>query len=86
MEYVVAVFVNRSQSQMFSKSLYGKGVPSSVISTPRDLGVSCGLSVRFNMVHLPIAKMIINSGRYNSFKNFYKVLQIGHNKYSYIRV
>lgn len=86
MEYVIAVFVNRSQSQLFSKMLYRRGIPSSIISTPRDLGVSCGLSVRINMAHLNVARVVLRSGNYNSFKNFYRVVPISHNKYSYIRV
>ena len=52
MEYVLAVFVNRSHSQMFYKVLKSKGIPANVISTPRDLGLSCGLSVKFNILHL----------------------------------
>ena len=86
MEYVLAVFINRSHSQMFSKMLISKGIASNVISTPRDLGLSCGLSVKFNFAYLNVAKNILKSSRLNSFKNFYKVVPLGHNQYSYIRV
>lgn len=86
MEYVVAVFINRSQSQMFSKLLNRRGIPNTVISTPRDLGVSCGLSVKFNLVHLNIAKGILRMGDFGTFKNFYKIIPLSGSRNSYIRV
>jgi hypothetical protein len=86
MEYVLAVFVNRSHSQLFSKLLLSKGIPANVISTPRDLGLSCGLSVKFNLAHLGIAKNLLKSSGFTSFKNFYKEMHLGYNKYNYIKV
>jgi hypothetical protein len=86
MEYVIAVFLNRSHSQLFSKILHSKGVPNNLISTPRDLGVSCGLSVKFNIIQLSKVKQILNCGSYSTFKNFYKIVQISNNKTIYIKV
>lgn len=86
MEYVIAVFLNRSQSQLFAKMLYRVGVPNNVIATPRDLGVSCGLSVKFNLAHLLKAKEVLKRGNYSTFKNFYKMVQLSINRFTYIKV
>lgn len=86
MDYILAVFINRAQSQMFSKMLQRQGVPNSLISTPSALGVSCGLSVKFNINFLNKARAVLNASSYSSFKNFYKIIPLGTNKNTYIRV
>ena len=45
--YGVAVFRSRQQVMRFEQILRRFGVPVSVISTPRDISMGCGLSVRF---------------------------------------
>lgn len=45
--YGVAAFRSRQQVLWFEGMLRRRGVPVSVISTPRDISMGCGLSVRF---------------------------------------
>jgi len=45
--YGVAAFRSRQQVLRFEQALRRHGVPASVISTPRDISMGCGLSVRF---------------------------------------
>lgn len=45
--YGVAAFRSRQQVLWFEQALRARGVPSGVISTPRDISMGCGLSVRF---------------------------------------
>ena len=45
--YGVAAFRSRQQVLWFEQALRGRGVPVEVISTPRDISMGCGLSVRF---------------------------------------
>jgi len=45
--YGVAAFRSRQQVLRFEQILRRYGVPVSVISTPRDISMGCGLSVRF---------------------------------------
>ena len=45
--YGVAAFRSRQQVLWFESALRRRGVPVSVISTPRDISMGCGLSVRF---------------------------------------
>ena len=45
--YGVAAFRSRQNVLWFEQVLRRYGVPISVISTPRDISMGCGLSVRF---------------------------------------
>ena len=45
--YGVAAFRSRQQVLRFESILRRRGVPVRVISTPRDISMGCGLSVRF---------------------------------------
>ena len=45
--YGVAAFRSRQHVLWFEQLLQRYGVPVSVISTPRDISMGCGLSVRF---------------------------------------
>lgn len=45
--YGVAAFRSRQQVLWFEAALRRRGVPAGVISTPRDISMGCGLSVRF---------------------------------------
>ena len=45
--YGVAAFRSRQQVLWFEAVLRRLGVPVEVISTPRDISMGCGLSVRF---------------------------------------
>lgn len=45
--YGVAAFRSRQQVLRFESTLRRQGIPTSVVSTPRDISMGCGLSVRF---------------------------------------
>ena len=46
-EYGVAAFRSRQQVLRFEAALRQCGVPTSIVTTPRDISMGCGLSVRF---------------------------------------
>ena len=46
-EYGVAAFRSRQQVLRFEAALRQRGVPTRVVTTPRDISMGCGLSVRF---------------------------------------
>ena len=60
MENIIAVFGNRSQAMQFASMLKKIGVRSKTINTPRELSVSCGISVVFGKLYLTQAKMILS--------------------------
>ncbi|MBE5772728.1 MAG: DUF3343 domain-containing protein [Clostridiales bacterium] len=45
--YGVAAFRSRQQVLRFEQMLRMEGVPVRIVSTPRDISMGCGLSVRF---------------------------------------
>lgn len=51
--YGVAAFRSRQQVLRFEAALKRLGVPARVVTTPRDIAMGCGLSVRFPMEALP---------------------------------
>ena len=50
--YGVAAFRSRQQVLRFEAVLRRMGVPGRVVSTPRDISMGCGLSVRFPMEYV----------------------------------
>lgn len=50
--YGVAAFRSRQQVLRFEAALRRMGVPARVVTTPRDIAMGCGLSVRFPMEYL----------------------------------
>lgn len=47
--YGIAAFRSRQQVLMFENVLRREGVQTQVVSTPRDVSMGCGLSVRFRL-------------------------------------
>lgn len=45
--YGVAAFRSRQQVLRFEALLRRMGIPAQVVTTPRDISLGCGLSVRF---------------------------------------
>ena len=50
--YGVAAFRSRQQVLRFEAALKRQGVPARVVTTPREIAMGCGLSVRFPMEDL----------------------------------
>lgn len=59
MEKVIAVFNNRNYAMQFASLLKRIGIASKTINSPRELSVSCGVSIVFARKNLPTAKGII---------------------------
>ena len=60
MENIIAVFNNRNNSMQFASILKRMGVNSRVVSTPRELSVSCGVSVIVRYKNLKEVRFVIN--------------------------
>ncbi len=77
MEFGLAVFRARTETITFANILKSYGVNVMIISTPRQINVSCGISVRFNPNEIEKAKGIISRRKFNTFAGFYLVKQVG---------
>ena len=54
--YGVAAFRSRQQVLRFEAALRQRGVPTQVVTTPRDISMGCGLSVRVPLERLVDAR------------------------------
>lgn len=80
MSYIIAVFRNRTVAMGFANNLRKFNIQGEIMSTPKELGSTCGVSVKFPIVGLPKAKYLLNAYKYSSFVNFYKVVVIGNRR------
>ncbi|MGN0817766.1 MAG: DUF3343 domain-containing protein [Candidatus Coproplasma sp.] len=80
MSEILAVFRSRSQAIDCNQALKNSGVPSTLINTPKEAGVGCGLSVKASAAALSRVKKVIAAGRYSSFYGYMKI----ENKYGRI--
>ncbi len=78
---MLAVFKSRSETLAFLTDLRGSGAPASAMSTPKEAGVGCGLSARFEETFLPRARNVLSRRSYGSFAGFMKKNGFG---YAYI--
>ncbi len=77
MTYILAVFKNRNSSLAFLDGLKSINIQSSIVSNPKELGASCGVSVKLPNNRLSQAQYLLARGRYSSFVGFYKVTKVG---------
>lgn len=60
--YGVAAFRSRQQVLRFEAELKRRGVPARTISTPRDISMGCGLSVRFPVEYAQAVRQALAGG------------------------
>ena len=72
-----ASFRSRQQVMRFDAALRRAGVRGQVISTPRDVSVGCGLSVRFDPQDTAKVLTVYNQTRPSNLIGFYQVERQG---------
>ena len=70
---ILAVFRARAHSLDYAERLKEYGVAAFTMPTPKEAKIGCGLCVRFDGRNFVRAKAILKTGRYSSFKGFYKM-------------
>ena len=70
MKEILAVFRSRSQAIDAAEKLKNAGIAASIVNTPREANVGCGLSVKFFETSLYRVRTIIARGRYSSFSGY----------------
>lgn len=76
---MLAVFKSRAHTLDFVSYLRSAGVPVQAVSTPKEAGVGCGISVKFDDRFFPRVKALLQKRRYSSFEGFLK--QCGNGYY-----
>jgi len=75
--FVIASFRSRSAVQKYASALRTRGVGCRLISTPKEVAIGCGLSVRFEPSVLHTAKAEYKTGRHSGLIGFYQVSRTG---------
>jgi hypothetical protein len=73
MTEILAVFRSRTQAADFAEKLRTYNVPCTLINTPREANVGCGLSVKFAYNTLGRVKRILAAARYSAFYGLFKI-------------
>ena len=69
---LLAVFRSRSQSLDYARRLNEYGVSAATVPTPKEVKIGCGLCVKFDARYFIRAQAIMRTGKYSTFKGFYK--------------
>ncbi len=67
---MLAVFRSRAQALEYISVLKAGGVPAQAVSTPKEAGVGCGISAKFEDVFFARAKSCLAKKSYSSFSGF----------------
>lgn len=77
MRYCIAVFKSRTAVMEFAEALRENNVGATVINTPPEAHVGCGVCVRFPYVYSPYAYELIQRYSFGGFKGFFLVERVG---------
>ena len=75
----IAAFRSRQQVTRFDAALRRNGIRSQVISTPRDVSIGCGLSVRFDLRDAPAVQQVYHQiavDRFTSHVSYSPTLKV----------
>lgn len=71
---VIVAFSSRNDSIAFCDLVRKKGYPATLINTPRELSIGCGLSVSIEDRHMDVSKqVIVYTARYRSYLGTFSV-------------
>ena len=73
MEHVVIAFRSRAETVKFSEILKRYGVYNEIVSTPKEAGVGCGLSVKISKNSVQSVKRVVAVVGMKSFAGFFLV-------------
>ena len=75
--YGIAAFRSRQQVLMLESALRRQGLSVGVITTPRDVALGCGLSVRFELAELGQVLAVYRRVNPGALIGFYRVENYG---------
>ena len=69
---IIVVFANRTSTLMFARTLNAVNIPHMVVSTPRAIMRSCGVSCKLDSRYFGVVENILAKNKLNSFVGVYK--------------
>ena len=76
MNVVLAVFRSRTQTRIFAEAMRERGAQCTVIQTPAEARIGCGISAKFYFYDKPRADWVIRQYRLNSFNGYYEMIKV----------
>ena len=73
MQAILAVFRSRAQAIDCVSRFKHFGIPASVVSTPKEANVGCGLSTKIGVFDLGRARQALSGANYGAFVGFFRV-------------
>ena len=70
MTEILAVFRSRAQAMDCHSRLKKFGIASTIINTPKEANIGCGLSVKFPQNVEKRARSVVLGGKYSAFYGF----------------
>lgn len=71
----IAAFRSRQQVLALTSALHRAGIRASVVTTPRDVALGCGLSVRFELGDAAAVRDVYQQAHPGNLIGFYRVAQ-----------
>ena len=81
MTEILAVFRSRSQAADCNTRLKNFGISASLVNTPKEANVGCGLSVKIPQQLLDKARILVKNGNYSAFYGFFKSVNVYGNTF-----
>ncbi|MBP3631542.1 MAG: DUF3343 domain-containing protein [Oscillospiraceae bacterium] len=69
----IASFRSRQQVLKFEGALRREGIRTSIITTPRDVSMGCGLSIRFDLEDYPAVREVCAHLHPSNLIGFYRI-------------
>lgn len=73
MKYIIVMFNVRSDTMRFYNLIKKFNGFCSIVNTPHSLSRSCGISIKISNNQLNLAKQLISSNNFSSFKGIYEI-------------
>ena len=83
--HCLAVFASRNETLYLAKMLLANGIRAGVVNTPKEAGLACGISVKFEEFNLLAVKNLLASKPFRSFAGIYRV-NFRENRYTYEKI
>lgn len=77
MTYMLAVFRSRSQAIDCNRKLSCAGIKCSLVNTPKEAHIGCGLSVKVDANQADRAKKLVLAARFTTFYGFLSMTSAG---------
>ena len=85
-DYGIAAYRSRSQVLQMEALLRREGVACSVVSTPREVALGCGLSVRFELEDVERVRRVVGKLPVTGLIGLYRVHATGPRRLSVLTV